>query len=55
MIIKDDKMVMHCQCENKLTEQEAREAIEFYLDSIKRIGKGGYAASQLKYFSFEEI
>ena len=35
MIIKDDKMVMHCQCGKKLTEQEAKESIEFYLDLIK--------------------
>ena len=35
MIIKDDKMVMHCQCGKKLTEQEAKEVIEFYLDLIK--------------------
>lgn len=27
--------VMHCQCGKKLTEQEAKEAIEFYLDLIK--------------------
>lgn len=34
MIFKDDKMIMHCQCTEKLDQKGAEEAIEFYLDMI---------------------
>lgn len=32
MIFKDEKMVMHCQCQKKLDQKGAEEAIGFYLD-----------------------
>ena len=32
MIFKDDKMVMHCQCDRKLDQKGAEEAIDFYLN-----------------------
>ena len=32
---KESKAVMHASCTKKLTEQEAKEAIEFYLELIK--------------------
>lgn len=34
MIFKDDKMIMHCQCTEKLDQKGAEEAIQFYLDMI---------------------
>lgn len=36
MIIKDDKMVMHCQCTEKLDQKGAEEAIDFYIDLITK-------------------
>ena len=32
MIIKDNKMVCHAQYDKKLTKQEAKEKIDFYID-----------------------
>lgn len=34
MIFKDDKMIMHCQCTEKLDQKGAEEAIDFHLDLI---------------------
>lgn len=33
-----NKMVMHCQCGQKLTEDEAKEAIDFYIDFVRGDG-----------------
>ena len=32
MIFKDDKMVMHCQCTEKLNQKKAEENIDFFID-----------------------
>lgn len=34
MILKDDKMVMHCQCNEKLNQKGAEKAIDFYIDLV---------------------
>lgn len=35
MIFKDDKMVMHSQCTEKLNQKTAEQIIDLYLDLIK--------------------
>ena len=36
IIFKDDKMVCHAQYDKKITEDEAKEKIDFYIDVIRR-------------------
>ncbi|MBR5823651.1 MAG: hypothetical protein IKY67_05880 [Paludibacteraceae bacterium] len=40
MIIKDNRMVCHCPCTYKLTEEQAKEKIDLFVELLQKLESG---------------
>mgnify|MGYP003457598489 FL=1 len=40
MIIKDNRMVCHCPCTYKLTEEQAKEKIDLFIELLQKLEGG---------------